>query len=100
MESPQSYGQAPPRRPASVAGGDRNAVAEGEQPQPEGESEDWYVHAHAAAGGEEGGGGTGGGTQGPMSREEAVRAGQARGGLMVWHPTATEAWAPWGKVRE
>lgn len=93
MESPQPYGQPPPRRSASVAG----AVAE--QP-PEGESEKWYVHAHAAADEEGDGdrGGGDGGTQGPMSREEVVRAGQEQGGLMVWHPTATEVWAPWGEV--
>ncbi len=102
MDSPLPYGQAPPQPPSSEEAAAAAAAAAGVAD--EAEAEDWYVHAH---GGESGGGG-GGATQGPLSREEAARAVEEMGsgggvgglGVMVWHPTATKAWAPWAEVRD
>lgn len=89
MDSPLPYGQAPP--PPLVAE-EEAALAE----------DDWYVHAPESEAGGGAGSGGGGTTQGPLTREEAVRAGHEEegngGGLMVWHPTATPAWTPWSEV--
>lgn len=87
-DSPLPSGRTTPRAPPPSSSSSSVANAD------EGESDDWYVHAHEEEGG------PGAVTQGPMSRAGAAQSAEEGGGrLMVWHPTATKAWTPWNEVR-